>query len=186
MAERRLWDSINTIRDGFAVFDGDLHLLTANRAWTRAFGDFEVKPGVSPYADLLQALVDGDLVHTGGASGADWVARMLARLDADPIQSETLRFNNGIWVRLVDRRSRDGDLVSLAIDITEQMRIWAAIEALPDGFVLFDREERLLACNQRYRDMFPDSAAAAVPGTTFEDLLRYGLSERPCPRGQGA
>ncbi len=184
MAERRLWDSINTIRDGFAVFGGDLRLLTANRSWTRAFGNFEVKTGVS-YADLLQALVDGDLVHTGGASGADWVARMLARLDADPIPSETLRFNNGIWVRLVDRRSRDGDLVSLAIDTTEQMRIWAAIEALPDGFVLFDREERLLACNQRYRDMFPDSAAAAVPGTTFEDLLRYGLSAGHVPSVKG-
>ncbi|MEZ5798202.1 MAG: hypothetical protein R3D63_12400 [Paracoccaceae bacterium] len=30
MAERRLWDSINTIRDGFAVFDTNLKLVTAN------------------------------------------------------------------------------------------------------------------------------------------------------------
>ena len=31
MAERRLWDSINTINDGFAVYDADLQLVTANR-----------------------------------------------------------------------------------------------------------------------------------------------------------
>ena len=28
MAERRLWESVNTIRDGFAVFDADLKLIT--------------------------------------------------------------------------------------------------------------------------------------------------------------
>ncbi len=40
MAERRLWDSIDTIRDGFAVFDAGLRLVTANRAYRAAFGDF--------------------------------------------------------------------------------------------------------------------------------------------------
>ena len=67
-------------------------------------------------------------------------------------------------------------MVSLALDITEQMRIWAGIEAIPDGFVLFDREERLLTCNQRYRDTYPASAPAMVAGAKFEDILRFGLS----------
>ena len=49
-------------------------------------------------------------------------------------------------------------MVSLSLNITEQMRIWAAIEAIPDGFVLFDREDRLLTCNQRYRDLYPEAA----------------------------
>ena len=79
-------------------------------------------------------------------------------------------------MRIVDQRARDGDMVSLAINITEQMRIWAAIEAIPDGFVLFDREERLLTCNQRYRDTYPASAPAMVPGARFEDILRHGLA----------
>ncbi|MDP4033038.1 MAG: ATP-binding protein, partial [Pseudorhodobacter sp.] len=69
-----------------------------------------------------------------------------------------------------------GDMVTLAIDITEQMRIWAAIEAIPDGFVLFDREDRLLTCNQQYRDIHPESADILRPGVTFEDILRHGLA----------
>ena len=36
MAERRLWDSINTIRDGFAVFDPAKRLVAANRAFLAA------------------------------------------------------------------------------------------------------------------------------------------------------
>jgi signal transduction histidine kinase/CheY-like chemotaxis protein len=56
------------------------------------------------------------------------------------------------------------------------MRIWAALEAIPDGFVLYDRDERLLTCNQRYRDCYPASAPAMQPGTLFEDILRFGLA----------
>jgi signal transduction histidine kinase/DNA-binding response OmpR family regulator len=76
-------------------------------------------------------------------------------------------------------------MVSLALNITEEMRIWAAVEAIPDGFVLFDREERLLAFNQRYREMFPDSAEAMVPGACFEDLLRHGLRKGHVPEAIG-
>ncbi|MBT8476143.1 MAG: hybrid sensor histidine kinase/response regulator, partial [Alphaproteobacteria bacterium] len=32
LAERRLWDSLDAIEDGFAVFDGDNRLIAANRA----------------------------------------------------------------------------------------------------------------------------------------------------------
>jgi signal transduction histidine kinase/CheY-like chemotaxis protein len=56
------------------------------------------------------------------------------------------------------------------------MRLWAAIEALPNGFVLFDREERLLSCNQRFRDLYAQTAPVLTTGTKFEDILRYGLS----------
>ena len=184
MAERRLWDSIDTIRDGFAVFDAGLRLVTANRAYRAAFGDFPVEPGIT-YGELLEVLVTRGLVVTDDTAPGDWVNRMVRRLDEDPIGAQTVQFANGTWARVVDRRARDGDLVSLALNITDQMRIWAAIEALPDGFVLFDREERLLTCNQRYRDMFPDSAPAMVPGTSFEDLLRHGLTNGHVPAAVG-
>ena len=174
MAERRLWDSINTIRDGFAVFDINLRMITANRAYLAVFDGHAVGPGID-YADLMRIAAHNGIVELGETSVDDWVADMLARLDTDPISPRVVHFRNGIWARLMDRRARDGDLVSLAINITEQMRIWAAIEAIPDGFVLYDREDRLLTCNQRYRDIYAASAPAMVPGTTFEQVIRYGL-----------
>ncbi len=50
-----------------------------------------------------------------------------------------------------------------------------AIESLPDGFVLYDKDDRLVVCNERYKDIYFASAPAMVPGATFEDVLRYGL-----------
>ena len=184
MAERRLWDSINTIRDGFAVFDSDLRLVTTNHAYTNFFSGEGINPGTS-YPDLIALAADKGLIDFQDEARDEWLARMCARLHEDHLDAETVKLANGSWIRLVDRRASDGDLVSLVVDITEQMRIWAAIEALPDGFVLFDREERLLTCNQRYRDMFPDSAAAALPGTSFEELLRHGLRNGHVPEAAG-
>ncbi len=180
MAERRLWDSIDTIRDGFAVFDSSQTLAAANRAYLRAFDGMAVPLG-TPYAAILRLAAESGLVLLGDTPPEDWIASMLARWDEDPIAPVVVQFRNGNYVRLVDRRARDGDMVSLALDITEQMRIWAAIEAVPDGFVLFDREDRLLTCNQRFREIYADSAAAIVPGATFESILKFGLE-----RGQYA
>ncbi|MCF1708099.1 response regulator [Tabrizicola sp. J26] len=180
MAERRLWDSIDTIRDGFAVFDGNLKLVVANSAYLAAFDQPLAGPGTD-YAAILHHVAERGLVDTVGVSVDAWVAAMLARLEADPIEPLDLRLTRGTWLRLQDRRARGGDLVTLALDITDQMRIWAAIEAIPDGFVLFDRNERLLTCNQRYRDIYPETAPAMIPGATFEEILRYGLE-----RGQHA
>jgi signal transduction histidine kinase/DNA-binding response OmpR family regulator len=175
MAERRLWDSIDTIRDGFAVFDSQLRLVVANGAWLDLFADQGLPPGTA-YSDMLmQAGATGRVVLNDETLPL-WHERMTARLDLDQIPAEVVPFANGTWSRLVERRARDGDLVCLAVDITEQMRIWAAIEAIPDGFVVFDREERLVTCNQRYRDTYPASAPAMVPGATFEQILRYGLA----------
>ncbi|NGM44260.1 response regulator [Rhodobacter sp. SGA-6-6] len=182
MAEQRLRESINTIRDGFAVFDADLNLVMANHAYLAFFEGQGIGPGIG-YTDLLR-LAAAKADPQGEEAGA-WVARMCARIAGNRIEAETLRLANGSWIRMVDRRARDGDMVSLVMDITEQMRIWAAIDALPDAFVLFDREERLLTCNQRYRDMFPDSTAAMVPGTTFEELLRHGLRNGHVPAAAG-
>jgi len=183
-AERRLWDAINTIHDGFAVFDRSTCLITANRAWLAAFDGQALTPGMT-YADMVRLIVGSGRLDLGDEDQDTFAARLIARHDGDPIEAVTLKFNNGNWVKLQDRRTRDGDLVCLALNITEQMRIWAAIDVLPDGFVLFDREERLLACNQKYRDMFPDSAPAMQPGVTFEELLRHGLRHGHVPEAVG-
>lgn len=183
MAERRLWDALETINDGFAVFDSAKRLVSANAAWIGPLEGKIVAPGC-PYDEIIRHTAE-TIIDLGDETPDAFVARMLARIDGDPIDPVTLKLRDGSWIKVQERRARDGDLVCLAIDITEQMRIWAAIDVLPDGFVLFDREERLLACNQRYREMFPDSAPLMQPGVSFEDLLRHGLKNGHVPEAVG-
>ena len=49
-----------------------------------------------------------------------------------------------------------------------------AIESLAEGFALYDDEDRLVMCNQRYREMHPSCAELLEPGIKWLDFLRVG------------
>ncbi|MEM8702801.1 MAG: diguanylate cyclase, partial [Pseudomonadota bacterium] len=40
---------------------------------------------------------------------------------------------------------------------------------------IYDAEDRLILCNDTYREIYAESAPAMFPGNRFEDILRYGL-----------
>ncbi|WP_245884239.1 response regulator [Hartmannibacter diazotrophicus] len=49
--------------------------------------------------------------------------------------------------------------------------ILTAIETIPDGFALFDADNRLVLVNDRYRSIFSNVSDLLVPGTSFKDIL---------------
>jgi len=53
-----------------------------------------------------------------------------------------------------------------------------AMDAVSDGFALYDKEDRLVICNDNYRDIYAHSAQAIFPGNRFEDILRFGLNRK--------
>jgi diguanylate cyclase (GGDEF)-like protein/PAS domain S-box-containing protein len=50
-----------------------------------------------------------------------------------------------------------------------------ALETISEGFALYDRDDRLVICNEKYREIYAHSAPAMVPGATFKEILEYGL-----------
>ncbi len=175
IAERRLWDSLETIRDGFAVFDAGNRMVAANRAYLSIFDGLEaVNVGVT-YNEIAHLIAEEGIVDTEGVPTALWIEQMLDRWTQDVIPDKTIRLWNGQYIKLIDRKTPGGDLVSLNLNITEMMRMWAAVEAIPDGFVLYDHEDKLVMCNDRYREFYSESAPVMIPGKSFEEILRYGL-----------
>ncbi len=119
IAQRRLWQALETIRDGFAVFDPDLCLIVANRAWLSVFdGIGEVLPGIT-YYDLLRLVADKGLIDLQGMEPVDWLHEMTARISGRSIPPRVVKLVNGRYLKLIDRRAGDGDLVCLVQDITE-------------------------------------------------------------------
>jgi PAS domain S-box-containing protein len=53
-----------------------------------------------------------------------------------------------------------------------QSRLTDAIEAIPECFMLLDKEDRLVLCNSRYRELHAPIAHVLVPGTPFEEICR--------------
>lgn len=121
-AERRLWDSLAIIEDGFAIYDRDWRLVAANDAFIQVFdGISEIGPGAS-YEAILRIAVDEGIIDVEGLHPDDWIDDMIGRWEQDPIPPRTLRLWNGGYVKLVDKRSPEGDMVSLALNITADIR----------------------------------------------------------------
>ncbi|MFW2542706.1 response regulator [Primorskyibacter sp. 2E107] len=175
LVEDQLWKALKTVRDGFAMFNAHNQLELANPAYISVFDGMESVDVGTTYAEILQILAEEGIVDLQGEPSEKWQSRMYARWGSNPIPPETVRLWNGRFIKIQDRRTPDGGVVSLCVDLTELMRMWSAIEELPDGFVLYDDEDRLLMCNEPYREIYSASAPAIVPGASFEDILRYGL-----------
>jgi signal transduction histidine kinase/CheY-like chemotaxis protein len=54
----------------------------------------------------------------------------------------------------------------------DQVQMQEAIEALSEGFALFDADDRLGVCNTQYRRMYEGIDIPVVPGTSFEEIAR--------------
>ena len=122
VAERRLWHSIRSIRDGFAFFDADGRMIGANEAWVSVFdGIDEVRPGVT-FVRLLQLATDEGIVNIGDEPPTAWRSRMIDRWHAPMTEPVTMRLWNDRFLRVRPQRGAGGDVVVLANDITAAVR----------------------------------------------------------------
>ena len=127
LADFRLREAVETIPDGFAVFDAAQTLVLANQAYLGVFAGFpEVSHGIG-YWRILEICAFEGLVQLGDHAPADWVAQMAQRWQADHIPPVELHFTSGMSVRLMDRRVPNGDYVSLVRNITQTLRYQAEL-----------------------------------------------------------
>ncbi|CAL96561.1 response regulator [Azoarcus olearius] len=61
----------------------------------------------------------------------------------------------------------------------------AAIDAIDEAFIICDEQDRLLLCNDRYRELFALTADLLVPGTPFERILRASVARGQFPEAVG-
>ena len=70
-------------------------------------------------------------------------------------------------------------------EATAQSRLHDAIESMNGGFVLYDGDDRLVLCNETYRQMYPETRDLNVAGTKFEDLIRADVARGQVPEAVG-
>ncbi|MFV1850845.1 MAG: PAS domain S-box protein [Thalassospira sp.] len=90
-------------------------------------------------------------------------------------------------VRVVENALFDRKQSIEALEKAEeaQRTLEHALKSTGEGFALFDAEDRLVACNDVYRDIYKSHSDAIKPGNRFEDILRTGLSRGAFPDAIG-
>ena len=140
------------------------------------------------------------------------VARINAAIVAKESLNTTVlnrrKDGSGIWfdlsiVPLFDENRNWAGYFSIQRDITERLaaeesirnaraeaeaakaQLLTAVDALPDGFVLFDADDKLVMCNDRFRSIHAPSRALITPGVAFETLVRHGMENNQYAIPQG-
>ena len=66
---------------------------------------------------------------------------------------------------------------ALVVGLTAQNRLRDAIDSISEGFAIFDPEDRLVLCNQRFMSFWPSPAVEIRPGATFEELIKVATGD---------
>src|SRR5215207_7734589 len=118
-SEQRLADAIESISEGFVLFDGEDCLVMCNRRYRELYrGNADLIAPGTPFSVLARAAAERGLVR-GAAEGADeWLERRLA-LHRNPPGPYLQAQSDGRWIQVNERRTRDGGTVAVFTDVTE-------------------------------------------------------------------
>ena len=91
---------------------------------------------------------------------------------------------DGRWYRVLRRRAAEGGTVTVMTDITEQKlaeiqladketQLHIALDNMPGALAYTDANLRIVACNNRFKEMYIVPEELLQPGRPYSDLLRY-------------
>ncbi len=156
----RLAFSINSMRDGFVVYDKNDRLVMVNQA----FLDFyecihdEIKPGIT-YEQLVRSSLAKGMWDIGDWDAEDWVQSQLKNRSDDTFDFETEgRLADGRIMLRREHRNANGQIVGIRIDVTEMRRKEEELRQHKDNLeeIVIDRTAQLqeaLAAEQHLNEM---------------------------------
>jgi two-component system cell cycle sensor histidine kinase PleC len=190
-AEQSLIGSVlDLLTEGFILFDDRRRFVLCNETY-KSFYPLTADLLVfgTPFEDIIRASAERGQFRTPPECAEQFVARRLAQYASQDAVHEQQMFD-GRWIRVAERRLKNGWVLGTRTDITEakarerareqvEQRLADAVAALQEGFALFDPEDRLVICNETYKSYFPLIREIIEPGVPFEELIR-----RAAERGQ--
>jgi signal transduction histidine kinase/CheY-like chemotaxis protein len=187
-ARQNLSNAIETVQEGFALFDRDELLVMCNSRFAMHMPDVhaQLQPGLAfqDYVAMVSRSPHLALPETEGAQ--DWAqGRMRRHKDRHVIFN--VRITGDSWVQVSEHRTADGGTVILQTDVTDIIRaerhergkllddqarvIRATLDHINQGVSIFDAEARLIGWNQRLGSLLSLPMGRLRIGASFEYLF---------------
>ena len=184
-----LQSALDAMQDGLAVFDANLQLV----GWNRHFLTLVDLPSKTAEAGISALDLTRHYGRRGFHCDVDVEAHAREMFEslsgADRPKLTRLSLPDGRTLEVRRSNLADGGYLSVYSDVTDAARIQHAlaeqtgrlerveglltnaIDSLPDGFQLFDSEDRLILVNKAYLENQPDGVEAAPLGVRFADII---------------
>ena len=180
-----------TLPDPVLIVNDQRFIVAANPAATTKFGySNDELVGMGPaelYASAADAKDVGDAIYPVSTETRALHRRLrLKRKDGSVFPSE-------LTVSRLDSPDSDAiGLVALIRDLSEfhhaqeerlraEATLNTALGSISEGFVIYDEQDRLVLCNDAYRNIYAISGPAMQLGETFETIVRYGVEHGQYP-----
>lgn len=188
-AQIRLRDAIESINEGFALFDAEDRLVLYNEAYTGFWPEVaELLPENPTFHEII-SLVAQQRRPAGALSAPDrWVSDRLAR-HAVASGGHVQALSDGRWIQINELRTSEGGIVGIYTDITEakaeyararardlaeqNLALQALLDNLVEGVCMFDADRRLTAWNGALQRLLGLAGDASTALGQHADLVRF-------------
>jgi two-component system, sensor histidine kinase len=194
-ARLRLLAAIESISEGFALFDGADRLVLFNQRYLTFWPGMadRIHTGMM-FAEIVHLAIRHKCVLDAYRDPDGWIdRRMLQHADSHGPSFHAL--SDGRWMQVNEKRTRDGGVVGIYTDITSLKRaemqqreaelaqktnlLQASLDNISQGVAVYDRHLVLVAWNNefvRLLDLPPGCVAAKA---SFDDLRAFNRSLGP-------
>ncbi|APO87989.1 PAS-domain containing protein [Marivivens sp. JLT3646] len=188
-ARSDLANAIETIQEGFGLFDSDGTLIMCNSRFGMHMPDIrsQLRPGLS-FNDYVGMVSRSRYLHLPDGSSAEaWVAQRMQRHGEEHVMFN-VRMIWDRWVQVSEHRMAGGQTVVMQTDISDIIRmermergrlmddqaklIRATLEHINQGVGIFDHNQRLVGFNQRLAHLMSIPLTQIRIGLDFEIILR--------------
>ncbi|KKN50525.1 hypothetical protein LCGC14_0631780 [marine sediment metagenome] len=187
-ARQNLANAIETIQEGFAMFDSSDILVMCNSRFGMHMPDIApaLKPGLSFDAYVGLVSTSRSLELPPGETPEGW-SRQRKRLHTEKVVNFNVNMSGDHWVQVSEHRTMTGGTVILQTDVTDIIRIErqersklldnqarmirATLDHINQGVVIFDKGLQLVGWNQRVGQLLALPITRFRLGSSFELLL---------------
>jgi PAS domain S-box-containing protein len=169
-----LTDAIETISEGFSLYDAEDKLILCNSRYRELFAsqaDMFV-PGAS-FETILRAAIERGLIKDAEGRRDAWIAERLAHHHAAS-ETHVQHRSDGRWIRVSERKTASGGVVGIFADITELKRHAAELAAARDAADQANRTKSSFLANMSHELRTPLNAIIGYSEILQEDAADSG------------
>ena len=185
----RLSEAIESVNEGFAIFDSDDRLVLCNSKYLALWPEIRdrIMPGVR-FREIAELAASSRSVADAYPRPDLWLAQRLAQ-HRELKGPYIYRLSDGRWVQVNERRTRDGGVVGVYTDITDLKEhetrrrerelaeksalLQATLDNIAQGVGVYDRDQRLVAWNERFAGLLRLPEDVARKGSSFADFILH-------------
>jgi signal transduction histidine kinase len=189
-------DAVESISEGFQMYDHEDRLVLCNSKFREMYSlaaDMFIVG--HKFEEILRAGVARGQYPEALGRSEEWIAERMRqhRKPGEPIER---RLPDGRWVKLTETRTNAGYTVGVRTDISElknreQMlaksedRLRQIVGSLQDGFVLYDRDDRIVLWNEKWLAIHDRVRDVVKADMTFKEFIRACVDRRMFPEALG-